>query len=191
MVYKLNKGNLQILDHFRSDEISIDDCMSLGVWSKGQGLKVWICVMLSLWGFHLLKECLLSPKPEDYTCDRVAQVNTDWRYCPHWTCSETGAENSSLTWEFSGKHMRFHLTGLYLWEVPQAWNLPPWTRTAVGTPLLGSQFVEKRIQKSFRELGKECSEADLYLWHPWVGCLSGKLKSFLWRIYCFLKSLGK
>lgn len=56
--------------------------------------------------------------------------------------------------------------------------------------LLQRQLAETSPQRHQR-LEEECSEAGPCLWLPWVGSRCGKPKDFLWKTYCFLKSLGR
>lgn len=92
--------------------------MSLGVWSKGQGLKVWICVMLSLRGFHHPKGCLPKLRTRGFY---VWLCWSGWYWLeilssldlPRKTVKRSW--NSSLTWESSGKEAR-EISLVYTYE---------------------------------------------------------------------------
>lgn len=132
--------------------------MSLGVWSKGQGLKVWICVMLSLRGFHHPKGCLPKLRTRGFY---VWLCWSGWYWLeilssldlPRKTVKRSW--NSSLTWESSGKEAR---------EISLDWFIPMRSSPSLRSSTLhlcSSQHTApgiivywKKDSKKFQRTGK-------------------------------------
>lgn len=146
---------------------------SVGVWSKGQGLKGWTLVPLSLSSGYL-------PRWEQagFTCEFVCVcgwggvcVDCNCGYLLFWACFI---------------QLRVHVTSpcwFTLQSRSQGWHLSAW---ATSSPPATADSWNRSPKAP-----EECSEAGPCPWLPWVGSLCGKPKDSLWKTYCFLKFLGR